>query len=52
MRTALSLPLNHNEEPILFICGLPRSGTTFANVDDFASSGPTSLSGTIATNGS
>ena len=27
----LSLPPNHNERPIVFICGLPRSGTTFAN---------------------
>lgn len=30
-RKVLSLPLNHNDQPIVFICGLPRSGTTFAN---------------------
>jgi len=30
-RKVLSLPLHHNEKPIVFICGLPRSGTTFAN---------------------
>jgi hypothetical protein len=27
----LSLPPHHNDHPILFISGIPRSGTTFAN---------------------